>query len=895
MSWMRRTAGLYELLFRRRKLETELDAEVDAYFETLVGRYIDEGLTREEAYRAARVRFEPPEQVKQKVRNVRIGATLEAVVQDLRFGTRMLRKSPMFAAVAVCSLAVGIGVNSAIYSFADWWLLRPLPVPRPSRVVTVVPVTNAVAGPRNTISYPDYVDLRDRSRSFEGLIAQGYSGFGFAPANTTLPRMTAGMFVSGNFFDVLGIKPVVGRGFRPEEDQAVGRDAVVVISHDLWADEYNASASAIGDKLRLNGIEFTIIGVTPASFTGTDQYLSPSVYVPLAMAPVLKNENTLKQRQTQWLLVKGRLKPGVGIAPAQADLNAIANALQRLYPRTDGDLHLRVESQLQFQTEFSPPTTAMLIMLALLAFCVLLVACANVAGLLLSRSGVRAREMALRLAVGAGRNSLVRQLMIENLLLAVTGGAVGLAIAYAGVKFFNSLPPPSADIPFRIDIQLDSRALLFTGAVSIASTLLFGLLPARRTTQLDLVSAMKTADGSGSADTRLWGRKLLVGGQVALSLVLLIISGGLVEGFRGELDQGPGFQTDHLVLMSFDSNLAHYTDAHRDQFYKQLLEKTRLAPHVQSAALASIVPLAFGAQAIGIVPEGYQLRRGQDAVDVFSDVVSDGFFKTLGIPIAQGRGFLESDGANSPAVAVVNEHFAQRYWPNQNALGRHFHLSNAVGRQIEVIGIAKTTKYIFISEAPLDYIYLPFAQNPQSRMTLISETKLSDANFLEPVLKRVVQGIDPNMPVFDVRSMSDLYVDRAMRTPHIITRSVAWLATMGLILAVVGLYGLMAYSVERRTREIGIRMALGADRREVVRMFMLQGIQLGLPGVAVGLCFGLTAYKTLIPAMIFSFRDPGILPFAAVSLLLVLTITGATYIPARHASLVDPIRALRDE
>ena len=274
MSWMRRTAGLYELLFRRKKLETELDAEVDAYFETLVGRYIDEGLTPEEAYRAARVRFEPPEQVKQKVRNVRIGATLEAVMQDLRFGTRMLRKSPMFAAVAVCSLAVGIGVNSAIYSFADWWLLRPLPVPRPSRVVTVVPVTNAVAGQRNTISYPDYVDLRDRSRSFEGLIAQGYSGFGFAPDSARCPEWQPACSFLAISLTCMGIKPVVGRGFRPEDDQAVGRDAVVVISHDLWADEYNSSASAIGDKLRLNGIEFTIIGVTPASFTGTDQYLS---------------------------------------------------------------------------------------------------------------------------------------------------------------------------------------------------------------------------------------------------------------------------------------------------------------------------------------------------------------------------------------------------------------------------------------------------------------------------------------------------------------------------------------------------------------------------------------------------------------------------------------------
>ena len=895
MSWMRHAAGLYQLLFHRQKLETELDAEVKAYFEIQVDRYVGEGMSREDAHRAARVKFEAPEQVKQKVRNVRVGAMLEAALQDVCFGARMLRKNPMFTAVAVCSLAIGIGANSAIYSFADWWLLRPLPVLQPARVVAVTPITYKVAGGLNAISYPDYEDLRDRNRSFEGLIAQAYSGFGFAPGKATLPRMAAGMFVSGNFFEVLGVEPVVGRGFRPEEDQAVGRDAVVVINHDLWAKEYNARASVIGEKLRLNGIEFTIIGVTPASFTGTDQFLSPSVYVPLAMAPALANVNTLNQRQTQWLVVKGRLKPGVGIAQAQADLNTIANALQRLYPRSDGNLRLRVESQLQFQTEFSPPTTAMLIMLALLALCVLLVACANVAGLLLSRSGVRAREMALRLAVGAGRNSLVRQLMIENLLLAVTGGAAGLAIAYAGVKFFNSLPQPSADMPFRIDIQLDSRALLFTGAVSMVSTLLFGLIPARRTTQLDLASALKTLDGSGSGNTRLWGRKLLVGGQVALSLVLLIVSGGLVAGFRGELNQGPGFRTDHLFLMSFDSSLVHYTEAQRDQFYKQLLEKARLAPNLQSATLAYIVPLAFGAQTTGIVPEGYQLRRGQEAVDVFSNVVSDGFFQSMGIPLTQGRGFLESDGANSPAVAVVNEQLAQHYWPNENPLGKHVHLRSAGGRQVEIVGIARTTKYIFISEAPIDYIYLPFAQNQQNRMTLISEAKSSAANGLGPVLKRVVQGIDPNMPVFDARSMSDLYVDRAMKTPHLITHAVTWLAAMGLILAVVGLYGLMAYSVERRTREIGIRMALGADPREVVRMFMRQGIRVAVPGIGVGLVIGLTMYRAISTTPAFNFGHPGMLPFAAVSLLLLLTITGASYIPARHASRIDPMRSLRDE
>jgi macrolide transport system ATP-binding/permease protein len=842
-----------------------------------------------------RLKFEGPEQVKQEVRNVRVGAMLEATLQDVRYGARTLRKHPGFAAVVVCSLAIGIGANSAIYSFADWWLLRPLPILEPTRVVAITPVTNAMAGVRNTMSYPDYVDLRDHNRTFEGLVAQAYSAFGFAPGQTVLPRMKVGTFVSGNFFRVLGVEPVLGRGFRPEEDQAVGRDAVVVLSHDLWTGEYGGRPSVIGEKPRLNGIELTIIGVTPQSFTGTDQFLRPAVYVPLAMSPRLSNTNDLDQRQVPWLVVKGRLNPGASIAEAQADLSAIASALHKTYPHTDGNLRLKVESQLQFQTEFSPPFTAMLMMLMFLAACVLLVACANVAGLLLSRSSERAREIALRLAVGAGRLVLIRQLLIENLLLAVTGGAAGLAIAHTGVKLFNSLPPPSSDVPFGIDIHLDSRALLFTAAVSILSSLLFGLVPALRATRPDLVSALKTANAVSLDKTQLWGRKLLVGGQVALSLVLLIVSAGLVEGFRTELSQGPGFRTNHLFLMSFDSDLVHYTDAQRNHFYQLLLEKTQLAPNVKSAALASSIPLAIGASTVGVVPDGYQLKPGQDSIDVFDNVVSDGYFQTIGVPIVHGRSFLESDNANTPAVAIVNEQFARHYWPMQNPLGKRFQLHSATGKRIEVVGVAKTTKYVFISEAPLDFVYLPSTQNQRSQMTLISEPNSPEGTLLAPVLKRVVQSIDPDMPVFDVRSMKDLYIDRAEKTPRLITDTVAWLGFMGLALAVVGLYGLLAHSVGRRTREIGIRMALGADRRQVVRMVMRQAVRLGVAGVAVGLVIGLVAYKAISSSLFFDFGHLGILPFVAVSLFLFVTMMVATYVPARRASHIDPMRALRDE
>ncbi len=817
------------------------------------------------------------------------------MLRDLRYAVRMFRKNRGFVAVAVCSLAIGIGATSAIYSLAYAMLLRPLPVMKPGRVVSLNPVGNSVYNAWNGMSYPDYVDLRDRNRTFDGLVADAYSFYGFAADPTTLPRMKFGMFVSGNFFRVLGVEPTLGRGFRDEDDRVPGRDALVVLSHDMWVSEYRANPSVIGRKLSLNGIDFTIIGVAPETFTGTDQFIRPALYVPFAMSPRLSDANNLNQRQVRWVMAKGRLKPGVGIPQAQADVTAIANVLRNTYPQTDGNLHLTVKSQLQLQAEMSPPDTELVMMLGLLAVCVLLVACANVAGLLLSRSSRRAREFAVRLAIGAGRGSLIRQLLVESLLIAFAGGAVGLLVAYGAVQLFNSMPPPPTDVPLNYHMQLDSQILVFTAAVSFLSTFLFGLAPALRSSRPDLVPALKSIDAATTKKSRLWGRNLLVGGQIALSLVLLTVSGVLVEGFRSQLTRGPGFRTNHLYLMSFDAGFLHYTDAQRERFYNQLIDKTRSAPGVQSAALVSAIPMAIGGSMVGVVPERYQLKRGQQALQVFDDVVSDGYFETMDIPIVQGRPFLQSDMANTPAVAIVNEKFASHYWPNQNAVGKRFHLRAATGPLVEVVGIAKMSKYLWITEAPTDFIYLPFSQNPQPNMTLAAQSKASDATALAPVLRRVVESIDRNMPVFDARSMQDLYDNRAVKTPHLISEIVAALGIMGLVLAVIGLYGLIAYSVSRRTREIGIRMAIGADRLKVLKMILREGFTLGIAGVAAGLIIGLLACRAMTSMMLLSFSHVGILPFAAVSLLLVLTTMSAAYVPARRASLIDPMRALRDE
>jgi putative ABC transport system permease protein len=555
---------------------------------------------------------------------------------------------------------------------------------------------------------------------------------------------------------------------------------------------------------------------------------------------------------------------------------------------------MEVQTELQNRIAQDPPDAGLIQMLLLLAFCVLLVACANVAGLLLSRAAARSREIAVRLAIGAGRWQLLRQLFVENLLLALAGAGLGIAVAYAGVRLFASIPVPS-DLPIVFTVELDRRVLLFTLAVALASTFIFGLAPALRSSRPEVVSALKARDADMGSKRRSWGRNTLVAAQIAGSLVLLIISGVLLEGFHDELAQGPGFRTDSLYLTSFDSKLAHYTDAQRDRFYKQLIERARSAPGVKSAALTSAVPMSMNGSSIGIVPEGYRLRKGEEAPSIFDNVVGDGHFQTMKIALLHGREFLESDKPDSPRVAVVSEHLAQHYWPNQDVIGKRFHLKDASGPLIQIVGIAKNTKHFWIAEPPGDFLYLPFSQNPESAMTLVTESATKDASGLAPMVRKIVHDLDPDMPVFSAMTMRDLYTKRAVKTPNIIVEAVSGMGVMGLILAVVGLYGSVAYSVSRRTREIGIRMAIGANHSEVLRMVLRQGLMLALSGTAVGLVLGVIGWRLLNAMILSSFGSTSLFLFPAISLPLIAIALLATYAPARRASRIDPMRALREE
>lgn len=816
------------------------------------------------------------------------------MLKDLLFAVRLLAKSPGFVVVAVCSLAIGIGANSAIYSLANVLLLRPLPIPDRDRVVNVHAITNGPFGGNTALSYPDYADLRDRNRTFDGLVATSYTHLGFQPNPNTQSRMKWSMFVTGNFFDVMGIKPILGRGFRRDEDVAPGRDNVVVIGWDLWKGEFAGNPSIVGQKIWVNGIQFTVVGVAPESFHGLDA-LKAAMFVPLVTVENLWNPSPYRKRDNAWLSVRGRLKRGVGVPQATADLTAIAAVLRKTYPKTDETLKLKAITEFQSRVEQDPPDTALVIMLALLALCVLLVACANVAGLLLSRASLRAREIAVKLAMGAGRWTLIRQLLVENLALSLLGAAAGLSVAHGSNAFLNTIPMPT-DAPLDINFHLNGSALLFTFFVGIASTFVFGLAPALKTTRLDLITALKEREGTASKPGKLWGRNVIVGAQLALSALLLVVSGILFEGFQGEIDKGPGFRTNSLQLMSFDPGLIRYDESQRKIFYKELLENSQHCPGIVSAALAQSIPMGMdGQDAVAVMPDKRQVQRGQTTPKILDNVVTPDYFAAMGIGIVRGRSFSDGDTADSPPVTIVNEQFARHYWPNEDPIGKRLRVGDAPGRVTEVIGVAKVSKYFWIGENATDYIYLPLSQNTQPNLFLIAQSKAADATTIVPVLRRVIQNLNKDMPVFDVRTMADLYHSRAIATPRIINELVAGMGAMGLILAVIGLYGVVSYSVSRRFREFGIRMAVGADRRDVVSMVLRQGAVIGVAGIAAGLIASVFASIAIKSMVLFSFGSAGLRPFFAIALLLLCATLLGAYVPARRASQIDPMLALRDE
>ena len=818
----------------------------------------------------------------------------ETVWQDLRHGARMLAKNPGFSLIAVMSIAIGVGANAAMFSIADGLILRPLAVPAASELITVSATTPAGEVRNSGISYPDYVDIRSRARGFDGLAATRFVNASLARQRDESAQSTLGQAVSANLFDVLRVRPMLGRTFLPDEDRVAGRDAVVILSYETWTEQFGADPAIVGREIRLTGVPFTVIGVTPQGFTGLNILQPIAFYVPIAMLPTLMAgapPGLLEQRDVRSLRVLGRLTPGTSIAQASQELDLIARALQEEHPATNARYGLLVRREMDTRFSEYAPLAGLSVILLGLALAVLLVACANVAGLLTSRAPVRAREIAIRLAIGGSRTRLMRQLITESVLIAIAGGLAGIVVAYGIVNSFQQFQIAN-DSGVRLTYELDQRALLVALAFAAVSALLSSAMPAWRSTRIgDLSSTLRNTITPGGRVARLWGRHGLVASQIALTLVLLTVALSFYRSFQAEYGRGPGFRTDHIVLTNFDPLLARYDQRQSDIFYQRVKERVAAIPQVISVALTSYVPLnQDGGQSLAIVPEGFALPPGTDSLSVAAARVDEGYFETIGISIESGRGVLATDTADAPRVAIVNRGMANRYWPGDEPLGKRIRLTD--GAWAEIVGVAADAKFRLFTSNSTPFLYLPHQQNPLTRATLVVRTE-AESEALASELRAAILETDRTVPILSMRTMEDFYYANAQNLNTVVVRTIAGMGTMGLALALIGLYGLTAYTVSRRTREIGIRMAVGAVPKSVLQMILRQGTLPSVGGIAGGVVASI-AVGGLVQGII-----PGTATDAITFLLIVpvvvVVVMLAAYIPARRAARIDPLMALRQD
>jgi predicted permease len=819
---------------------------------------------------------------------------VEDVARDLRHAGRLLRRSPVFTIVAVVSLALGIGATCSIFSLADVLILRPLPVPDAGSVTTVSTDEPEEGFAGGEMSFPNFRDLRARAQSFDGMVAFRVSTVAVARSRDASREMRAGLLVSDDFFSVLRVQPARGRAFAPAEGTVPGRDAVVLLSDDFWRSEFGGDPSVLDGAVWMNGVSFHVVGILPASFTGLTAPLRPAFYVPASMSGQLDPDRAglLEDRAARAFIVKGRLRPGVSRRRAQAEMASLWSGLARQFPDANGRRAIAVQTELESRIQADPWDAAALALLLGLVALVLVIACANVANLMLGRVRVRSREMAIRLAIGVSRGRLVRQLLTESVLLALIGCSAGLALAWGGIRFLTTIPVGPQVV---IDPRLDVRVLAVSVAAALASAVLFGVAPARESLRTALVPSLKGSDANRAPRRRATARNVLVVSQIAMSMVLLVATGIVVDGFRKAIVLEPGFRTSHLLMMTLDPSLVHDTPEQSRAFYEQLTGRVRALPTVRSAALASAVPLVpQGGGLEAVVPEGFQPARGQDSVPTFSATVDEHYFDTMQVKISRGRGFTAEDHAGTRGVAIVNQEFASRYWPRQDPIGKRIRLARQPGAWLEIVGLTPTGKYTWVGETPTPFVYLPLAQQPRSRLSLLVESTATDPSGLAAPLREAVRALDVNQPIANLQTYAHVYWERTVKMPSVVMKTVSAIGISGLVLALVGLYGLVAYSVARRTREIGIRMAIGANRLRVLSMVLREGLAVALAGIAIGGVASVLVARVLAAALV-GLGAPHPAIYVAVPAAIVALTLAATYVPARRASLIDPLVALRDE
>jgi predicted permease len=887
-------------IFRRARAEGELDEELQFHLEKKIEEGVAAGLTPGEARRRALLALGGLDKQKEEMRDARHVHWLTDFLDDVRYAFRSLRRTPGLSVFVMVTIAVGIGMTALPFSMLDALIFRPYPVARPAEVVTLV--STSQENSYDSFSYREYLDIREHTKSYAGVVANAAVeavGFRANPGDTPVAR--AGLLVSGNYFRVLGVEPTIGRGFRDDEDSVPGRDAVVVLGPDFWKREFAGDPSVVGRIVRLNGLDFTVIGVAPESFPGMFIFVRPDLYIPFSMAGKFSTNPTKSffvDRDDRELVVRARLKPGATLRQARNELGLLAQNFEREYPKTNQGRGATVRTRFDMRTQDKDVNWKFGVIFTGLALAVLLVACTNAAGLLLSRARMRTREIAVRLAIGAGRFRLIRLLLTESLVLALLGGLGGIVVGYTGITVMSTFTIP-AELPVQVPFRMDTRVLLASFALSVLSAIFCGLAPALQSTRTDLLKGLKTSDVDvpGRGHRRLWGRNALVVAQVAMSLMLLAASFLMFRGFQSSLREGVDFAKeakDHVLMMRFDPRLVQYDAAQTENFYRLLAQRVREMPDVRSTGYTQTPPLGLEPfDRLAFVPDGYSMPRDRESFNAAMDTVSDGFFESMGIPILRGRGFRLSDTAETPRVAVVNENFARHFWPNADAVGKRFRVEKGDGSPVEIVGVAQRIKYQDTFDKGIDFVYLPLAQNRVPRVVMLVRSNGDPLQLVKP-LNEIVRTLDANMPVVETRTYGDLYRYSAVDGPGVAVRLVGTLGVVGLLLAIAGLYGLVAYNVTRRTREIGIRIAIGARPADVLRLVMSKGLVLVGIGAALGVAMGI-AVERLMNSMLFNAGGVDLLVYLVVVPLMFLATVLAAYAPARRASHIAPTLALRTE